>query len=444
MTILFVFVFIVNTAVVVGLSLASRSRCFGRFAGSALNPLIIFALIHVFANTDFALVYNTNTIDFLELREFIPSGTIVEAYCVFTLIEFGSVIGLLLAMARPLNCTIAPPDIDPASRQSASIIFVIYAITALVTIVPALRAGRDGLSFQMFSHDQPWATAAAWLQPMALGLFLAHMRRPLSLGGVVASLATIGPLILLGGSRIPPLISGLSLAAGYSTKRKLSGAWYILLIPALGLFLSTTRYLFRETSYTSFNEFLNAYGGMFGLFFSGEEISIGKMFSAVYAFGSQLHVYPFEGFGASLLLPIPRAFFALKPHGISALFTQTFSPERWELTGSELIVSGYGDLYLEFGAFGASLIALILCYVWMRLCILTINASIQTIITWLPLLLWSMYTFLRGDLFNLALVLWPTVLIYMFHTSLSMVIKRLRALLGSTRLRPSDLGNSAT
>src|SRR5208283_5742161 len=125
------------------LSLASRSRCFGPFAGSALNPLVIFVLINVFISVDFALIYNTQTIDFLELRQFIPSETIVEAYCVFTLIDSGAVIGLLLAMAHPQKRAKETPDIDPAARMSASIIFAVFVITVVLTIVPALQEGAD-------------------------------------------------------------------------------------------------------------------------------------------------------------------------------------------------------------------------------------------------------------------------------------------------------------
>ena len=218
---------------------------------------------------------------------------------------------------------------------------------------------------------------------------------------------------------------------------------HLILIPGLAAYLSVSRYVFREPGFSSFNEFLTANGGILSLFFSSQEISPGKMFSVIYAFADEIPIYPFEGFLAMLAAPIPRALFAMKPYGTSAIFTELYSPERWDLTKSESTISGYGDLYLQFGCVGATIVAFLLGYAFFRICIRLLNNSPTATITWIPIALGAMYTFFRADVFNVGLVLWPTFFVHVTHRALAFMIKSARSWHRQKMAMSADVGGAS-
>ena len=181
--------------------------------------------------------------------------------------------------------------------------------------------------------------------------------------------------------------------------------------------------MFREhANYASFADFISANGGLIDLFFLSEELSFAKMFTAVYELSPSLPVQPFGSFIAFFLAPVPRSLFPMKPYGASAFFMQHASPERWEWTKSESLVTGYADLYWQFGAIGAFIAMTILAFLWMWLCLLAIRTSRQSTIIWIPLLIWAMYIFVRGDIFNLSLLLWPAVTLVVLHRLLTRLV----------------------
>jgi hypothetical protein len=163
------------------------------------------------------------------------------------------------------------------------------------------------------------------------------------------------------------------------------------------------------------------------LFFGGEEVSLAKVFSAVYELAPSLPRGPFESMFGLLLFPIPRNLIGIKPFGASMVFTQQVSPFRWEWTNSEseTLITGYGDVYWQFWTFGAFLAILMLGSLWLWLCLKVIHSSPQIRIAWTPLLIWWMFIFVRSDIFNLGLLLWPVVTTFVLHRILQRVFDHL-------------------
>ena len=140
MTIVFSLLALFNAWLVAILLASSRSRCFGRFADSMLNPVVLFSLFQLGTNIDFILIYNTSTVDFIEMLTFIPPEKIVEAYSVFTLIECGAVIGLFLAISRPVPQPQAKRDLlDPDKQLAAAIFFALYSFASFYSLIIFLR-----------------------------------------------------------------------------------------------------------------------------------------------------------------------------------------------------------------------------------------------------------------------------------------------------------------
>ncbi len=358
MNVVFYTIFLYNVIILAIVAAMSRSTLFGKFSGSALNPFVVYCVISILINIDFITVYTSpTTIDFLETKSFVEPSIVLNAYCVATLIATGGAFGLLGALAAP-STSKAESRIgaSPAARMSAMIIGIVGGIIQILVLAYSRAASSDDLiSFQIMSRENPAFAAAAWGEPMALAIFLAHLRSPFSLAGGAVSALTIFPLVAIGGPRTMPLVCLLIIAVAYSNHRKISALYYLPMIPVVGAFLAFSRYTFRETGYASFGDFVVASGGMWNLFFAGQEISFAKMFATVYAFAHDLpSINPMHGLIASLLAPIPRALIPWKPFGVSGVFTEYISPVRWELTKSETLVSGCAELYWEWAPSAAA------------------------------------------------------------------------------------------
>jgi hypothetical protein len=407
----------------------SWASVFRNFAGAALNPLVIFAFLALFFNLDFIYLFRNPGLEFLETKSIISIADVLNAYCAYTLIELGALAGFVLALAmhenlaRNFDVARARPirSFEPPKLLAAQIIFMAGLLTAMIML---FRSGGDAnLSYQVITRENPAIAVFAWLQPTCLALVLAHSRRPISNGSLFATAASVLVLVFSGGARAMPLVCGLVFLVAYSDSRRLPAWLYAPAIPILGLFLAVSRYAFRENDFSgSFSQYLGEHGGLLSLFFSGEEIGFAKTFTAVYSFAPDLQVFPAHSLFALLLAPIPRSIIPWKPFGSSAVFTSYFSPERWELTKSETLITGFGDTVWQFGTIGAMIAMILLGFIWISICIFLINGPKNRMIELLPTALWCGYGFMRGDLFNIGLLLWPALFVIIFHRVLSFML----------------------
>jgi hypothetical protein len=404
----------------------SWASVFRNFAGAALNPLVIFAFLALLFNLDFIYLFQNPGVEFLETKSIISTADVLNAYCAYTLIELGALAGFVLALARHENFDVARArpirSFEPAKLLAAQIIFVAGLLTAILIML--FHSGGDAnLSYQVITRENPAIALFAWLQPTCLALVIAHSRRPISKGSLFLTSAGVLVLALSGGARVMPLVCGLVFLVAYSDSRRLPAWLYAPAIPILSVFLAASRYAFRENDFSgSFSQYLDEHGGLLSLFFSGEEIGFAKTFTAVYSFAPDLQMFPAHSLFALLLAPIPRSIIPWKPFGSSATFTSYFSPERWELTKSETLITGFGDTVWQFGTIGATIAMVLLGFVWMSTCISLINGPKNRMIELLPIALWCGYSFMRGDLFNIGLLLWPVLFLIIFHRSLSFML----------------------
>jgi hypothetical protein len=442
MMLLFTCFFALNAVLLVILIGQSRSRLFDCLAGSAVNPLLIFCLISILFNIDFIVVWNNPEIDFLEEVSSVSQETILDAYGVYTFLFFGTVLGFIAALSfwarrLPGPRTHALGVHEPAATLSAQLLFyavlsaqllfyVILAFSVPILLWLDYQRPLENLSHQAIARENPISAIAVWLIPAACALFVAYRRKPFSAIGTVPVIFATLMLMVSGGTRTIPLLCLLIIGVGYASSKRISTFWYVPVVPTAGLFLAYSRYVFREAwKYTSFTDFLSLHGGFVKLFFGSEELSLAKMFSAVYELAPSLPLAPFQSVLALLLAPIPRSSLAVKPFGASALFTQQVSPFRWEWTKSESTITGYGDVYWQFGTLGAFIAMFVLGFLWLWFCLKVIHSSHQTMVVWTPSLIWCMFIFVRGDLFNVALLLWPAVMMILLHRLLQHTLRRL-------------------
>ena len=404
----------------------SSAAVFRKFAGAAFNPLVIFAFLAFLFNLDFIYLFQNPGIEYLETKAIVSTADVLNAYCAYTLIGLGALAGFVLALARHENFDAARARplrlFEPAKLLAAQIIFV-AGMLATILIIRFLSEGDANLSYQIIARENPVIAVVNWMQPTCLALVIAHSRRPVSKGSLLATSICVLVLVLSPGARVFPLVCGLVFLVAYSDSRRLPAWLYAPAIPIVGFFLAANRYAFRENDFSgSFSQYLDEHGGLLGLFFASEEIPFAKSFTAVYRFAPDQQLFPAQSVFALLLAPIPRSIIPWKPFGASATFTSYFSPERWELTKSETVITGFGDAVWNFGIIGAIIALILLGFVWMSTCISLINGPRNRMIEFLPLALWCGYAFMRGDLFNVSLLLWPTLFLIIFHRALSFML----------------------
>lgn len=429
MTYLFACCVVANALLVLVLVAQSRSRVFGRLAGSAVNPLFIFCLLSVVFNIDFIVVWNSPALDFVEQPPPVSQQTILEAYIIYTFLFIGAVLGFVAAHGlwrrRSHNTrNHVAVSHEPAAAGSAQILFgVILAFSIPTVSWFGVDANVENLSYQVIGRQTTMLGLAPWLILPAAALFVACRPRPFSATGVSMLGAALAVFAMSPGARGSVLLVLLIAAVGYAYSKRISVLWYAAVVPVTMLFLAVSAYVFREAQrYESFYDYITSNGGVINLFFGGEQVSFAKMFVAVYQMAPSLPRAPFESIVALLVLPIPRSVFTMKPFGASAAFTQHISPLRWENTRSELLITGYGDVYWQFGALGAFVAMFVLSGVWLWACLQATRGSRQTLVLWTPLLTWFMFIFVRGDLFNIGLLLWPTMVVLALHVVLRHVL----------------------
>jgi hypothetical protein len=418
----------VNSVLIVTLLAHTRARVFGIFANSALNPLMVFCLLAIIFNLDFYLTWSSPFIGFEEFVSSIPSTTVVEAYEVYTVLFIGTFLGLMVAIIQWSDRPMVPTPIDfssgpdAAAQKSAAIVTLIMCCATVVNLPVYLSYNLTEAVYVVYAREHTFATLLTWLVPPTVAVFVAYHRAAL---GIAISLAAASFLYVAADVRGFVLLVISVPVIRYATYKRISPLWFTVFFPVLGVFLAVFRYLFREIGkFASYADFINHEGGYIRMFFGGEEgVSFAKVFTMMYNFTPPVPTGMFDSFIALLALPMPRFLYPDKPLGPSAIFTQYVSPSRWETTQSESLITGYGDMYWHFG-FAAVLVLFAIAYVWLWLCIRVINTSRQSMVMYIPLLNFGMFDFVRGDVFNVGLVLWPALIMIVAFRFFCKVFRR--------------------
>jgi hypothetical protein len=430
MTSSFVLCLIFNIGLILFLMHQARSPTFGPLAGSAVNPMNIFGLISLLFNIDFIVLWNNQDINFLERATPLTQTDVLYAYFNYTMIFCGNFSGFLLAIYYwRIKGSVCRPVKSPLDQKAAQMgaVILFYGVMLYVALVFLLdhHPSSDNLSFQMVSRENHVLSAATMVIAPSFCMFLAHREKLFTGTGFFALVVVVSLPTMLGAARVLPLICLLAFVVAYACARRISPLWYLPGVLFAGVFLAFTRFMFREIEFRgSFGDFLTDQGGLLELFFGGEEISFAKMFTVLYTVAPSVPMPPFWGFLAFLVAPIPRSLLAAKPFGASAILTQDLAPLNWELTASESLITGYGDLYWQFGTLGAAIAMFLIGYFFLRLCMRLMNGPRSSLLMWMPLLIWMMYGFLRGDIFNVSLMFWPAMMILVVHRLLTWCVKR--------------------
>ena len=401
----------------------SRASFYGNFAGSAINPLNIFAVFSIFFNIDFYVFWLNGRTDIFEEHIVFSTNDILYAYAVYSFLFLMALGGLTLAFLlkpyRSVPAELSQKNYDKSLLSERKLkgsvglflVFVASAI-AMIALTDAVSDWHSGRSTrELFFRGNKLVQIAVSAVCPTLAIYLS-LRKPWRAPAVFAVLGSLGVLSATGSRGVLILVLLIWAVALVVHGIRISSLWYLVVIPVLSVFLSVSRYFLREAwRYDTYSEFVEDRGGYFQLFFGTVEIGMAEALSTIVIRANAFNRAPFESFLGLLIYPLPRSVFEFKPWGASSYFTQEMSPVRWYWTKSEILTTGYGDLILQFGLVGATAAVFLLAFLWHRGCMRIINGLPNRIIVWLPFLIWWMYIFVRGDVFNIGNTLWPFLVV---------------------------------
>lgn len=279
-----------------------------------------------------------------------------------------------------------------------SIIIVFYFLFLLLFFI-------QGISKQEFFYKFPPLTLISMsiLYFYAYYLFLSQS----SLKSKLLFTIFIVAGLIISGSRSSALFVLAGFILFYHINiHKISTMKVILMALSSIAFLLISRFYFRETyRYDSLSDYISDQGGVFSIFFETVEFSQAESLYVLVNFDEFFRNW-YDSILAGFLYLIPRSFVEFKPLGASSFFTEITYPEKWYLTKSEIVISGFGDTFISFGWLGLVFLFFFFILIGGLYKHFTKSNSYYLII----ILIYLEYSFLRGDLYNLAGKLWVLLL----------------------------------
>lgn len=414
-----------NLAVLVGLAVMAWSPKYGAFRGSAVNPLIMFIVFSVFFNINFLVLRDRGSIQIFERAFPVTSVDILTGYLYYTILFICAAVGMVLAQLtfQPEECSAERSQAGHGGHLRSRVLFIaiisIGLLGAYMTAqnLAALLSGK--ITRQVLFTSNPLLTVAYSVVCPGLAIFLAH-RHPTRLTSLLAILASMLVLSTTGSRGVIILLGVIFLINWTLHGRRIGAQWYLVLVPTMVFLLAFSRYILRESfRFRSFGDFVSYRGGLGQLFFNSSEVAMADAITVIAANTDLFARPPFENFLGVAMYPLPRSIFTFKPLGAAGYFTGIVSPLRWQVTKSEILTTAYGELVMYYGLWIGALLALVLAFFWLRACLRVMNASHQRTAIWLPFLIWWMYLFVRGTLFNVGGSIWPFAVVMIGFTLLS-------------------------
>lgn len=431
----FILIAVVNLVGMALLLRLSNMKCYHELRGSAINPLVFFSFLSLFFNIDFYFLWKSGGVLALQYETPISltEKDVLYGYMIYTLLFMSACAGILVAQRRWMKGRKWQPRLDRPRNSSAKrfssntilLVSLVIGIYAYYEIGKLSGSEFGNIARQSVFRENRWLIISFLFIPPALVIFLANnfSRK------YIASFAVIVSLIILysTGTRGHIIYVGLIVITmlqlnGYQVRKM----WFLLGVPFVALFLLFERFNRRyQGDAGNFAEFIVESNGAFSLFFYTGEISMAEVISTIVKKAGNFDRYPFESFVGFIMYPFPRSIFTFKPYGSGAAFTDYVAPIRRAVSGSELATTGYGDLIMQFGIISSVLVMFIVAYFWNKGCLAVVARGVYFSMIWIPILVWSMYIFIRSGMFDVGGKLWFFVVTYFVYLVMAKFLREI-------------------
>lgn len=398
---------------------------------SALNPINFFALFNIFFILDFIVLYLTPVIELYEEPIDINHMDIIIGYSYYLscLLVVSIAIFTVLNSSKHTHTSFILYSMKTIKKSQTSLIFLIIFILNIVLWFLMSTHLNSLLSAEIsrqdfFTENKLMLIIYSMLAP-ALAFYLGNNKQITLFTFIIILLSSL--FILLTGSRGGVILIFLIFAFHVNNIWfRISVIYYFLAIPIMTYVLLYLRYIFREAwRHDSLSDFLDEKGGVLSVFFNTAEISMAEVIVTIVKKGHEISRYPFESFIGGIMYPLPRSIFEFKPLGAGGAFTEHLSPLRWENSHSEIVTTGFGDLYLQFGWILSLIIIFLLGYIWTKAIVISIKLLGNKSVFIVPFLMWWSYMFLRSGIFNTFGSIWSYILVLSTLLLFSQISKRI-------------------
>jgi len=237
---------------------------------------------------------------------------------------------------------------------------------------------------------------------------------------VALFLALVVVLLLPLGSRGALMYVFITVAVALCIVRfKMPVIFLYLSTPIVLLVLVFTLFLRAHSDADTFQQYLEIHGS--DVLLGGPDYTLAEALIV----GMQPDVvprYPFETLVGMIFAVVPRSLIPWKPEGPSAVFSRVADPERWEITKSEWVITGFINLKVELGVIGAAAAMTWLAWLWARYLKRSTGQDAPRYIVRSTLCIVMALIFIRGDMYGLALFLWPTAIVFGGFRAISRIV----------------------
>ena len=333
-------------------------------------------------------------------------------YYLLTIIYF-----FLAFLASYLGLTVGE-KINPGFRKTqqkplTNLFVYVYALVIVVYFLFLFLFFSQGLSKQIFFRSFPLLSIIG----MSIFYFYAYylFLSKSSLKRKIIITIFIMTSLIISDSRGAVIFVVTAFALFYDLKvKKISTLKILAMSFSFIAFLLFSRFYLRESyRFDNLSEFIASQGSVFSTFFETVEFSQAEALYVLINFSDFFRGW-YESILAGLMYLIPRSIAEFKPLGASSFFTEISYPDKWYISKSEIVVSGFGDAFLSFGWLGI----IFLFFIFIPVGLLYKHYVRNNYYHLILILLYLEYSFLRGDLYNLAGKIWILLLFlvvkYMF------------------------------
>ncbi len=333
-------------------------------------------------------------------------GLIFFCLCMLSVVA-GIYVALKVKRKRPF---LRPYD----DQQVVTILFVIVISAAsFVSFVVLKESLQYGSIFHVATTRQIWFRENQIFQfivLMVLPAFFMFLSRHNHWPIIISAVAITTAILALNGGRLTLLMIAIAYVFKIAQTRRLPLFYLYSAIPVVGIFLIAYLYFVRlNGNYSDLGAFLATNGGISGSLFGTLDISIAEAIS-INLSEPLIDRSPYSFLVGGLIAFIPRSWIPWKLYGASAEFTMTADLNRWLLVKSEWTITGFANLYYDFGYAGAIVVSAILAYFWTRLLLSSSRNTISLLFGGV-FCIHAMTVFIRADLYNLGLLLWSYLVV---------------------------------
>ena len=398
--------------------------------GRALHPYNVLGFLFAIIDIDFLSLYSliaTGQSTYFAETMIANLAQVKDGFVFFVLCQTFLIAGIAAvpSLGRKTAGTMTPREVRlsevRASRICMALCILVTMLGAWNLILVSLQHGSftyiAGVRQRFFAANPLLLIVVSTIAPAYI-LFGSRN----TLRSAFLAMIPLIPFLMLVGGRSKLLYPLIALAYWVCQRIRIPAIVIYIGAPVLLASLTLFTFISRENgSVAEFPKYLEQSGGITGPLFDGASISMAEIISINIA-RPVLDRQPWESILGGIMLPIPRSIVPMKPLGASTEFSMTIDLDRWELVKSEWTITGFINLFYDYGYIGALIACFVIAVIWTLALKQAFQSRLGTTLVG-PICCLVAYQFIRGDLYIVSQFLWPLLFVLLIYWTVLAAVK---------------------